>query len=354
MHECLLCKRDMKTSKDTFGNGCVKNIYSFLGMSMPKKVMLREPTLYKNIMKINNIHNINTYQKTWLTDRYLTRQYLHRIPYGNYSRLKNQIDTEIQNINQIENNEEPKSAKNMSLKQAYDLYKKATKFTEGIEKLKKGNFTDEESIKLLISGFSFIFNMRKNSNQYEKSSFKAMQYAFWQSVIEIGGKYAEFNISSDFLQHSLEKEPTDILISKGKVVQAIAGDKNFKSNINNIIEEYGENCNEFIFDSNVDDRFPMSFVENDLYFAIHDIELKVEGKKQNEKWILDVKLHDRYDYSEFKKIDKYYKDTKSVPKSIFSSTLYNLAWFSIKAQVMKEYNIDIVFKIDNNFEVIDI
>lgn len=354
MHECLLCKRDMKTSKDTFGNGCVKNIYSFLGMSMPKKVMLREPTLYKNIMKINNIHNINTYQKTWLTDRYLTRQYLNRIPYGNYSRLKNQIDTEIQNINQIENNEEPKSAKNMSLKQAYDLYKKATKFTEGIEKLKKGNFTDEESIKLLISGFSFIFNMRKNSNQYEKSSFKAMQYAFWQSVIEIGGKYAEFNISSDFLQHSLEKEPTDLLISKGKVVQAIAGDKNFKSNINNIIEEYGENCNEFIFDSNVDDRFPMSFVENDLYFAIHDIELKVEGKKQNEKWILDVKLHDRYDYSEFKKIDKYYKDTKSVPKSIFSSTLYNLAWFSIKAQVMKEYNIDIVFKIDNNFEVIDI
>lgn len=354
MHECLLCKRDMKTSKDTFGNGCVKNIYSFLGMSMPKKVMLREPTLYKNIMKINNIHNINTYQKTWLTDRYLTRQYLHRIPYGNYSRLKNQIDTEIQNINQIENNEEPKSAKNMSLKQAYDLYKKATKFTEGIEKLKKGNFTDEESIKLLISGFSFIFNMRKNSNQYEKTSFKAMQYAFWQSVIEIGGKYAEFNISADFLQHSLEKEPTDLLISKGKVVQAIAGDKNFKSNINNIIEEYGENCNEFIFDSNVDDRFPMSFVENDLYFAIHDIELKVEGKKQNEKWILDVKLHDRYDYSEFKKIDKYYKDTKSVPKSIFSSTLYNLAWFSIKAQVMKEYNIDIVFKIDNNFEVIDI
>lgn len=24
MHECRLCSRDMKTSKDTFGNGCVK------------------------------------------------------------------------------------------------------------------------------------------------------------------------------------------------------------------------------------------------------------------------------------------------------------------------------------------
>lgn len=354
MHECLLCKRDMKTSKDTFGNGCVKNIYSFLGMKMPKKVILREPTLYKNIMKINNIHNINTYQKIWLTDRYLTGQYLYRIPYGNYSRLTNQINTEIQNINQIENNEEPKSAKNMSLKQAYDLYKKATKFTEGIDKLKKGNFTDEESIKLLISSFSFIFNMQKNSNQYEKNSFKAMQYAFWQTVIEIGGKYAEFDISANFLQHSLEKEPTDVLFSKGKVVQAIVEDKNFKSNINNIIEEYGKNCNEFLFDSNVDHRFPMSFSESDLYFAIHDIELKVDGKKQNDKWVLDVKLHDRYDYSEFKKIDKYYRDTKSIPKSIFSSTLYNLAWLSMKVQVMKEYNIDIVFRINSDFEVIDV
>lgn len=26
MHECLLCNRDMKISKDTFGNGCIKNI----------------------------------------------------------------------------------------------------------------------------------------------------------------------------------------------------------------------------------------------------------------------------------------------------------------------------------------
>ncbi len=224
MHECLLCKRDMKTSKDTFGNGCVKNIYSFLGMSMPKKVKLREQTLYKNIMKINNIHKINTNQKIWLVDRYLTQQYLSKIPYGNYNKITNQINTEIQNINQIKNNEEPKSAKNMSLKQAYDLYKKATRFTEGMQKIKEGNFTDEESI---------------------------------------------------------------------------------------ISEKHGE------------------------------------------KWNLDIKLHDRYDYSEFKKIDKYYKDTGSVPKSIFSSTLYNLAWYSMKFNVMKEYNIDITFKM-KDFEVIDL
>ena len=59
MHECLLCKRDMKVSNDVFGNGCVRNIYSFLDLQMPRKVNLREETLYKNIMKINNVNSLN-------------------------------------------------------------------------------------------------------------------------------------------------------------------------------------------------------------------------------------------------------------------------------------------------------
>ena len=354
MHECLLCKRDMKTSKDIFGNGCVRNIYSFLGMSMPKKVILREPTLYKNIMKTNNVHNINTYQKIWLTDRYLTQQYLYGIPYGNYSRLTNQINTEIQNIDKLKDKEKPKSSIDMSLKQAYDLYKKATKFTEGIEKLSKGNFTDEESVKLLISGFSFIFHMDKNKTQYEKNSFKAMQYTFWQTVIEVGRNYARFDISADFLQHSLEKEPTDLLIEEGKVIQKIINDNNFKENINNIINEYGKNNKEFIFDISNNEDFPMTFSESDLYFSLNNVSLYFKAKKENKKWNLDINLHDRYDYTEFKNIDKYYKDTKSISKSIFSSTLYNLAHYSVNFGVMKEYDIDIKFKMNDDFEVIDI
>ena len=132
MHECRLCSRDMKTSKDTFGNTCVRNIYSFLEMNMPRKMNLREITLYNNVMKINKISNINTYQKVWLTDRYLTQQYLNKIPYGNYTRLINQINFEMKNINQLETEEKPKSSRNMTLKQAYNLYKKATRFAEGI------------------------------------------------------------------------------------------------------------------------------------------------------------------------------------------------------------------------------
>lgn len=54
MHECLLCKRDMKISNNTFGNGCIRNIYSFLDLKMPRKVKLREETLYKKMMKFQD------------------------------------------------------------------------------------------------------------------------------------------------------------------------------------------------------------------------------------------------------------------------------------------------------------
>ena len=214
MHECLLCKRDMKVSNSVFGNGCVRNIYSFLNLKMPRKVNLREETLCKNIMQLTNTKSINNNQKLWLTDRYLTYQFLNRIPYGNYNLIKNKINNDIQNIKQLKNEEEPKSAKNMSLKQAYDLYKKATKFQDGIDKISKGNFTDEDSIKTIITSFSFIFNMDKNRKQYEKDAFKAMQYAFWQTVIEEGGRYFNYEMASKLLQNSLEENPKDYIIAE--------------------------------------------------------------------------------------------------------------------------------------------
>lgn len=350
MHECLLCKRDMKVSDDIFGKGCVQNIYSFLGLKMPRKVKMREETLYKNIMRLTNTRTINTNQKIWLTDRYLTYQYLDRIPYGNFNSIKKQIDYDIQNIKQIKSTEGPKSTKSMSINQAYDLYKKVIKFQEGIQKIRNRNYTDEDGIKTIITSISFIFNMSKNKSQYEKNSFKAMQYAFWQTIIGMGGRYAGFSISAEFLQHSLEKSPNDLVIAEGRVVQEILDDESFKKNLNDIINKYGKDDNEFIFDSAKDNSFPMNFNDKDLYFAIHSASLYIEGKKINGKWNLKVKLHDRYDYSRPKNLFEHYNDTSSIAKSLLSSTLYNLASFSVHSGVMKEYDIDIKIHIEE-FEV---
>lgn len=353
MNKCLLCKRNIKDSKTKFGKGCLKNIYNFLEMRIPKKVKSREEILYNTIMEKSNIYEINAKQKRWLADRYLTREYLSKIKYGNYNTVIKKINEEIVNINQIKNSKELKSMNDINLKKAYELYKKATKFTEGIENLKKGNFTDLESLRLLFSSFSFIFNMRENKSQYEKNTFKAMQYAFWQTVIEIGGNYAGFDISAYFLQHSLETEPNDLIITEGKLIKKIIEDQRFKETISNIVKRYGENSNNFIFSSEIDGEFPMRFSESDLYFALNNVGLYVSGHNENGEWNLKIKLYDRYDYSEFKNFDKYYKDTSSVSKSLFSSLLYNFAWCSVKFNVIKEYNIKIEFNIEN-FEVLNI
>lgn len=74
----------------------------------------------------------------------------------------------------------------------------------------------------------------------------------------------------------------------------------------------------------------------------------VKGKKYNGKWELDIALDDIYDYSAPKDIKKYYFDTSSISKSIFSSTLYNLAATSMKLGVMKEYKIYIDFKVNED------
>lgn len=153
------------------------------------------------------------------------------------------------------------------------------KFQEGIDKIKKGIFTDEESLKTLITSFNFIFYIQKNKSQYEKSTFKAMQYVFWQTVIEFGGNYAGFSSSAEFLQHSLEKKPKDLFITNGKIIQEITEDSYFKNNINNIVKKYGNDCEEFIFDSTITPDFPMRFEDRDLYFAIHSADLYVSGKK---------------------------------------------------------------------------
>lgn len=347
MKECLLCERDMSVSKDTFGKGCIKNIYKFLNLKEPKKQKLREKELYNIVMKENQIKNLNKNQKIWLTDRYLTYKYVEKLEYGNYESLKREIYEDIKNIENTKDKQDIKSKSKINLKKAYELYKKMVKFKENIIRLKNCDFTNEESLSIALSSFSFIFNMGSNKPQYEKDSLKAMQFAFWQLVIEVG-KNVGLDISADFLQHSLKSKPSNLYIQDGKVVEEIVKDKFFKNNVQNIVREYGKNANNFIFNSSENDKYPMSFNEKDLYFSIHSAGLKIVGDKQNNgKWKLNIMLHDKYDYSAPKGVIAYYNDTSNVAKSIFSSTLYNFANKSIKAGVMKEYYIDIVFVIDN-------
>ena len=242
MHECLLCERDMKKSRDTFGRGCINNILKFLDIKKSIKGKNKEQFLYKKIIKLTGNPKINDKQKVWLTDRYLTYKYLDKLYYGNFESLKNQINSDIINIEKAEKIEDLKTIQKIRLKEAYDLYKKENKFKSAINKVKTDNIHKEkEKIKLLISASSYIFNMYKNKSQYKKDSFKAMQYAFWQTVIEVGGRYFNYELAAKLLQHSLEKNPQTFLISDEKIIEMIINDPNFKSKIKEIINKNNKN-----------------------------------------------------------------------------------------------------------------
>ena len=350
MHECLLCERDMKKSKNEFGNGCINNIYKFLDIEKPTRGKNKELFLYKNIMQRTNISKINKEQKIWLADRYLTYQYLDKLKYGNFEKLKKQINEDIENVDKIEKFEEMITARKIKLKEAYDLYKKETKFKTNLAKIENNEYKEDENIKLLITGFSYIFNMYKNKNQYEKNSFKAMQYAFWQTVIEVGGRYFKYKLAAKLLQHSLEKNPKDFIIKDEKIINLIIRDENFKNKIKEILDKYNKQQNFYISQG----KESMAFKNSDLYFAIHkaNIEMKAE-KNEDSSWKADITLSDTFDFTKFKTPLDYYFDANNIPKSILSSTLYNLAFISQKLGVIKEYNViaKLTIKIQKNGEI---
>ena len=341
MQECFLCKRNMRKSRYLFGSGCINNVYNFLELEKPKYSKDKEKFLYKSIINRTQNTGINSNQKIWLTDRYLTYQYLNKLHYGDYEIVKREIKEDINNIKRVEAFERLVTARKIQLKEAYDLYKKERKFETSLENLKenKDNKDEDARIKLLVTSFNYIFNMYRNRNQYGQNIAKAMAYSFWQTVIEVGWEYANFDIAADFLQHSLEENPENILITEGKVVDKINGDENFKKKIKEIVKKYGKSKKEFQIPDGIES---IVFKDSDLYFAIHRARMVIDAKKKTKnKWDLEITLIDPYDFTEFKDINKYFKDTQSVPKSVFSSTIYNLAHFSVMFGIMKEYETQI-------------
>lgn len=347
MRECLLCERNMKTAKTMFGNGCIKSIYNLLNLEIPKKVKDKEQYLYKSIMKKVDVKNLNSNQKIWLIDRYLTYQYVDNLKYGDYTELKNELNNDIANVVNIEKFSEFETADKVKLKQAYTLYRKEKKFYNYISQVNYAQDTLKVGYKLFLEYSPINLVIRKKTNPFEISAIKGMQYALWQ-IVAIGGNVVGYDSSAELLEHSLTDEPENLVIKEGKIVEEIKNDAQFKEKIKRLIEKYGKDNEEFYVDGGEDAR--IQFDNSDLYFSIHGASMEVKGKKVDEKWNLSIKVKDKYDYTDFKEITDYINDANSVPKSMFSSFIYNLAYFSVKFGVIKEYFVCVEFDI-NEYEV---
>ncbi len=344
MHECLLCKRDMKIATTVFGSGCIKSIYKLLDLKIPKNVKDKESYLYKSIMKRLNIKNLSADQKIWLTDRYLTYQYIDNLKYGDYAKLKDELNKDIAKISKIENYSQFETANKVELKQAYTLYKKEEKFENYISKVNYVEDTAKVGLKLLWETLPINLIIKKYTNPFEISAIKSMQYALWQAVA-IGGNIVGFDSSAELLEHSLTNEPKDLVIKEGKIVEEIKNDLQFQEKLRDIVTTYGKDTS--LFNKK---GLKIQFDNSDLYFAIHGADINVEGKKIDGKWNLLIEIIDIYDYTEFKNLEDYIGDANSIPKSMFSSFIYNVAHLSVMFGVIKEYKVIIKFNI-NSYEV---
>lgn len=165
-----------------------------------------------------------------------------------------------------------------------------------------------------------------------------MQLAFWETVVVVvGNDYFSYDLLAQLLQHSLEKNPQDMFIEDKEVIEKIKQDDNFKNKMNEIVNKYGNKSN--LFEITDNDKQGFTFDNSDLYFSIHGVQVNLKARKNGQgKWVLDIILHDRYDYTDFKDFLQYYNDANSVQKSIiiiyYTFLFYEINFCTINSHLM--------------------
>ena len=141
----------------------------------------------------------------------------------------------------------------------------------------------------------------------------------------------------EFIEYSLLKNPQDKLIEKGRIIEDIIKDENFKEKIKLHILNNKSNKHFEIIEG-------LNYASNDLFLALNNTTINIIGNKESNKWKLNIIITDRYDFTDFKEIDEYCDN--NIIKGLFGSTANNMAMISVASGVMHEYNVTIKFQMD--------
>ena len=129
-------------------------------------------------------------------------------------------------------------------------------------------------------------------------------------------------------------------ITSGRIVNKIKKDKKFIDEINKIIKNNNEKL-EF------DVKDKVKFDDGDLLLALHKATLNVIGKKQiDNTWNLHIELIDGYDFTDYKEINEIIGGNISLLERL-GNIANNFAMISTSCNVIREYDINIKFNIDN-------
>lgn len=339
MKKCGLCGRKTSNVKYNYGLGCLKKLCNFIRINNVKNLK-GENLLNSKILKLCNKGSLPAAQGKLLTDRYLTLNLLNEVPLDCYNNYKELLQADIKNVNQYTTPMDLHSYNIITLKQASEINKKYKENEDIFKKIMSGEYDVLQNISFEV--IRFAFSRYYNNKPYLSDIIQKLQYYILKCAI-LSLNVIGYNISAEFLEHSLQENPNDIIITEGPIIKSIQSDHCFKEKINEIIKKYGNN-DDFNTEGNNES---FAFENGDLFFSLHNCRINVKGSKQNSgKWNLDITLFDMYDYTDLQEIQKYFNDD-NVLKGIFGAFGNNLAMIGTSCRVVNEYKVIIQFKIEN-------
>ena len=334
--KCKLCNKKYNDKNRYYGSSCLKKIYNNSDVAYIKEVDDKEVYLHSAVILELGKANISNKEMNYVCQSYFSKLILDKNSYLKQSELSNIIDK------CIDENKKPI----MKLNTAYrinNITKRNKNKLDTIDSEDLDKIIDEKIIKFL----KIYFSLSKITSPLYYEICYYMQYIIWEIVIR-GGKIFNYKFASNCLSHSLSaigEKPKNVRYTDCNkyLINLIKQDIGFKNKVKRIIKKYGKNDNiKFhIDDNNKPTDALYSFESGDLLYSLHSVTIELDGIKKNDKWDLNIKLSDNYDFTEILSNDKYTKKDKKYFS--LANQLNDMGTVSTCYGVLKSYDITITF-----------
>lgn len=333
MSKCALCGKSFKSNKSEFGLSCLKELCLSVGIDDVKNYS-SEKILNKVVCKRLGKDNLSLEQNKILTDRYYCLKLLEDVKLSEYDKYRKSIQSDIDIINSFTNTNELKSFKKISLKESREVNKKYNKYKNIFEKINDGDYDAAQYITSGLIRFAFSKYYAKKPYLYD------MRQKLQLFILKCGVfflKLKKHNFAAECLEHSLKRNPKDMYITNGKVIDEIKSTSVFKNAIDRIVKKNSDKVS--FYNEEI-----IKFESGDLFHALHNATLITDGKKYNDKWIINVSINDLYDFTELIKIQDYLSEEKGI-SGLPAAIGNNVALIGSNSNVVFKYNIRINFEI---------
>ena len=228
MNKCSLCGRKMSSANNHFGLNCLKKSCDLLNIKNIKNLK-GEKTLNKT--------KLPKKQQPLLTNRYLTLKLLEQVNMSCYDDIKESIRKDIQKIDSTTTEKDLTTMDTMPLKyanQILTLYLKY-KLSDKVWNSEEAYYKENIAFDTILFGFSSYYNKKP----YLSGMLQQIQKVCWKLIIQIL-HMINYNCSAEFLDHSLQAKPNNIVIQDNHIIiNKIQEDLNFKNYIKSVIKKYG-------------------------------------------------------------------------------------------------------------------